>query len=151
MQAQDQDHDHAQGQALAATQADIQQGKVYRKALRDSALLVTALLMVGSVVGWWLTGMPGVWGAVIGAGIAVVFCGATIGSMLATVNSSPLTMGAVVFSVWIGKLLVLGAVMLVLRDRDFYHSGILVAVLFTAVVGSALLDFRAVQAGDQPS
>ena len=132
-------------------QAQNQAGSVYRKALRDSSILITGLLIVGALAGGWLAGMPGVWGAVIGAGIAVVFCGATIGSMLVTVNASPLTMGAVVLSVWVGKLLVLGAAMLALRGHDFFHAGLLVAVLSIAVLGSAALDFKAVQAGDRPS
>jgi len=97
-----------------------------------------------------VAGAPGVWGAVIGVGLALVFSGTTIVSMLVTAGKPATTMAAVVMGAWLGKVVVLIAALALLRGEDFYHRGVLAAVLVVGVVGSALLDLRAVRGGRVP-
>ena len=123
---------------------------VFRAALRGMLVLLAALTVLGVGIGYAVAGGPGVWGAVIGVGLALVFSGTTAVSMLRTSGSSPATMAAVVMGAWLGKFVVLIAVLVVLRGQDFYSRGVLAAVLIAGVLGSAVLDLRAVNAGRVP-
>lgn len=123
---------------------------VFRRALRDGAVLVGGVTVLGVGIGALVAGMPGVWGALIGAAIALVFSAATTLSMLRTSHASPGTMMAVVMGTWLGKLIVVIAVLAVLRGMDFYDRYVLAVVVAVAVIGSALLDYRAVARGHVP-
>jgi hypothetical protein len=123
---------------------------VFRTALRDMLVLLAVLTVLGVGLGALLAGTPGVWGAVIGVGLALLFSGTTVVSMLLTSRSRATTMAAVVMGAWLGKVVVLIAVLALLRGEDFYHRGVLAAVLLVGVLGSALLDLRAVRVGRVP-
>ncbi len=123
---------------------------VFRRALRDTVVLLGGLTVVGVGAGALLAGTPGVWGALIGVGLALVFSGTTVVAMLRTLHSSPATMAAVVMGTWLAKVVVVVVVLALLRDQDFYHRGVLAAVLALGVVGAAVLDFRAVNGGRVP-
>ncbi len=123
---------------------------VFRTALRDMLVLLAVLTVLGVGLGYLVAGTPGVWGAVIGVALALLFSGTTVVSMLLTARSRPTTMAGVVMGAWLGKVVVLIAVLAVLRGEDFYHRGVLAAVLFAGVLGSALLDLRAVRVGRVP-
>jgi hypothetical protein len=124
--------------------------RVLRTALRDTLLLLAGLAVVGVVVGALVSGTAGVWGALVGVALAAFFCGVTIWSMLRTVGASPATTAGVVMGAWVGKIVVLVVVLAVLRSQDFYDRWVLFAVLATGAIGSALLDYRAVQRGRVP-
>lgn len=124
--------------------------EVFRAALRAMLVLLAALTVLGVGIGFAVAGVPGVWGAAIGVGLALLFSGTTILSMLRTTGSTPTTLAAVVMGAWLGKVVVLIAVLAVIRDRDFYSRGVLAAVLLVGVVGSAVLDYRAVRVGRVP-
>jgi hypothetical protein len=123
---------------------------VFRTALRDMALFVGAVTVLGVGIGALVAGLPGVWGALIGAAIALLFSGATTVSMLRTADAAPGAMMGVVMGTWLGKVVVVIAVLAVLRGMDFYDRYVLAAVVAVAVVGSALLDYRAVSRGRVP-
>lgn len=124
--------------------------EVFRTALRGMLLLLAGLSVLGVPLGYAAAGMPGVWGALIGVGLALVFSGTTVVSMLSTSGSSATKMAAVVMGAWLGKVIVLIAVLAVLRGQDFYSRGVLAVALIVGVVGAALLDYRAVSAGRVP-
>ncbi len=123
---------------------------VFRTALRDMLVLLAALTVLGIGLGYLVAGLPGVWGALIGIGLALLFSGTTVASMLVTARAPATTMAAVVMGAWLAKVVVLIAVLVVIRDEDFYHRGVLAVVLFAGVIGSALLDLRAVRTGRVP-
>ena len=125
---------------------------VLRRALRDMLVLVGVLAVLGTVVGALVAPTPsqGIWGALIGVAIALVFSGTTVLSMLWTANSSVTTTGAVILGAWLVKMLVLVVTFAVLRGMDFYDRGVLVAVVLLGVLGSVYLDYRAVSRGRVP-
>ncbi|GAA1862093.1 hypothetical protein [Myceligenerans crystallogenes] len=123
---------------------------VLRTALRYSGLLVAALAVAGSIVGFLVAGLPGLWGALLGAALAAFFSGVTVWSVARTVGKDPTTTGAVVMGSWIGKMVVLVVVLVLLRGQDFYDRVVLFVVLLIGAVGSALLDYRAVRGGRLP-
>ncbi|WP_298459396.1 hypothetical protein [uncultured Cellulomonas sp.] len=123
---------------------------VFRTALRDMLVLLALLTVLGVGIGYAIAGTAGVWGALIGVGLALLFSGTTVVSMLVTSRAPATTMAAVVMGSWLAKVVVLIAVLALIRGEDFYHRGVLAAVLFAGVIGSALLDLRAVRVGRVP-
>ncbi|GIG41488.1 hypothetical protein [Cellulomonas phragmiteti] len=123
---------------------------VLHRALRDLLVLLAVLVVLGVVVGGLVAGVAGVWGALVGAALALLFSGTTIWSMLRTVRSGLGQMSALVMGAWLVKVVVLVVVLAVLRGMDFYHPGVLVVVLTLGVVGSAFADYRAVGASRTP-
>ena len=127
-----------------ATWHDTTAEEVFRTSLRLTLWLLGALLVLGVGIGWLVAGVEGVWGALIGVGLALVFSGTTVVAMLRTAHSSAQTMAIVVMGTWLAKLAVVVVVLAILRGQDFYSRGVLAVVLIVGVVGSAFLDYRAV-------
>ncbi|WP_066584575.1 hypothetical protein [Cellulomonas timonensis] len=123
---------------------------VFRAALRGMLVLLALVTVLGVGIGALVAGTPGVWGALIGVALVLVFSGTTVLSMLRTSGSSPATMAAVVMGAWLGKIVVVIVVLAILRDMDFYSRGVLAIVVAVGVIGSALLDYRAVANGRVP-
>lgn len=123
---------------------------VFRRALRDVLVLLGALIVLGVAIGALVSGLPGVWGALLGVGVALVFSATTVWVMLRTVDASPTTTAAVVMTSWLAKMVVLIAVLVVLRGMDFYDRWVFAGVLLVGVIGSAVLDYRAVSQGRIP-
>jgi len=122
----------------------------FRRALRDMFWLLGILLVVGVGVGALTAGIEGVWGALLGVALALVFSGTTVVSVLRTVNTTPAHTTAVIMGAWLGKIVVVFVALAVLARFDFYNRMVLGLVLFAGVLGSAVLDLRAVQRGRIP-
>lgn len=120
---------------------------VLRQALSDMLVLLGILAVVGVGVGYLVDGLAGVWGALLGVGIALIFSGTTVVSVLKTANSEPTMMMAVIMGAWLAKLVVVIVVLVILRQYDFYNPMMLFLVSVAGVIGSAVLDARAVQRG----
>jgi hypothetical protein len=136
-------------QAPGATSAQAVRA-VLRRALRGMLVLVLVVAVGGSAIGWALEGMPGVWGALIGAGVALVFSGTTVLSMLRTADASAATTGVVVLGAWLVKMVLLVVLLAVLDGMTFYDREVMVVVVLVAVLGSVHLDYRAVATGRVP-
>ena len=125
---------------------------VFRRSLRDMLVLVGIVTVLGVALGAVLVPVAskGIWGALIGAAIALLFSGTTVLTMLRTVDSSVTTTGIVVLGTWLAKMVVLIIVFAVLRDMDFYDRPVLAIVTIVGVLGSVALDYRAVVTGRVP-
>lgn len=117
--------------------------EMFRSLIRQLAILLAILLAGGAAVGWLVSGERGVWGALIGAGLAALFLLTTVGVMLAT-TGKPVhyASGGLVFG-WIAKMVVLFVVLFVLKGRDFYDPVVLFGVIVVAVLGSTGLEMNA--------
>jgi hypothetical protein len=116
---------------------------VFRRALRDSLILLAVLAVVGPVVGWLVSGSPGLWGAVVGVGLAAVFSLTTPLVMLRTVRSSLVTVTGVVMGTWLIKIVVVVAVLAAVRNADALDKQVLGFVLLAGVLGSLAADLKA--------
>lgn len=123
---------------------------IFQQALNAMLLLVAGLTVLGVVVGLIVAGSAGVWGALLGAGLTVVFSGTTVLTMLKTAGSTPQMMAGVVLGGWVAKMVVLVAALAVLGQFDFYNKYIFAAVLLVGVMASVGLDYRAVSRGRMP-
>ncbi|MCV2394088.1 hypothetical protein OEB99_07200 [Actinotalea sp. M2MS4P-6] len=123
---------------------------VLRRALRHLLWLLAGLTVVGSLVGWLTAGAAGVWGALIGVGIALVFSGTTVLSNLRTADASVAVTGAVILGAWLVKIVVVIAVLALLQDQTFYDRNMLALTLVVGVLGSVYLDYLAVTKSRMP-
>ncbi|MDM7855762.1 hypothetical protein [Cellulomonas alba] len=117
----------------------------FRLALRDMVVLLVVVLVLGVGVGALVAGAEGVWGALLGVAIALVFSGTTVVSVLRTADDPPARAVTVIMGLWLAKLVLVFVVLAVLSRFDFYSRPVLGVVLIVGVVGSAYLDLRAVQ------
>lgn len=123
---------------------------VLRRALRHLLWLLGAVTVLGVVAGWAISGSAGVWGALMGAGVALVFSGTTVVSHLRTADSPPAITGAVVMGAWLVKMVLLVALFIAIGDLTFYDRTVMVVVLVVGVLGSLYLDYLAVTSGRVP-
>ncbi|GAA4416659.1 hypothetical protein GCM10023169_11800 [Georgenia halophila] len=114
--------------------------QMYTTMLRRMGVLVAVLAVGGGVVGHLVAGSPGMWGALLGAGIAALFMLATVVTMLVTAEKSLTVVTGAAVGGWIVKMALVFVVLLLVSGRDFYSPGVFFAVLVVAVLGSLLIE-----------
>ncbi|HLS33990.1 MAG TPA: hypothetical protein VK039_10410 [Brevibacterium sp.] len=123
---------------------------VMRWTIIAGALIAVVIGTVASFVGALLTGLPGVWGALIGAVAAFVFFAITAVVMYFTAHSSPVTMAAGVMGGFLVKIIGFMGVGVALRGRDFYDPWTLFLTLAAAAIASLIADVVIVQRARLP-
>ncbi|AKE41644.1 hypothetical protein UL82_07410 [Corynebacterium kutscheri] len=104
------------------------------RALRIGArsLLVFTIL---SLMGWGaVSGLPGIWGVLIGAAIGGGFVLLTALSVLVAADTSAATTGIIVLGGWLIKIVVFIAILALIRDLTFYDNIAMFVTVVTALV-----------------
>ena len=122
---------------------------VLRRALVYGAGLSFAIVIIGSVIGALVAGLPGTLSALIGAGMGFVFLGLTAASILLAdrVTGSDLLSPAyfgIVIGAWMLKFIVFIALVFALRDATFVDPVVLFVTLVAAVISGLISDMVAV-------
>lgn len=102
-------------------------------AVKWGSAALLALAVVGSGLSFLLAGIPGVWGALIGAALGGLFILATAGSILVGAKTSATNLAMIVLGGWLLKLIFLVVALAVLRNYYFYNRVALFAVVCGAV------------------
>lgn len=123
---------------------------ILRQALRWAVALTVVIAVLGALVGWFVAGTPGIWGALMGAGLTLIFCGATIIAMMLTTNSGATAMAGIVVGSWFVKVLATLGLIIAVRNAEFYDKPVFVTTVIIAVIGTLALDMRAVSVGRMP-
>lgn len=118
--------------------------------LRTGAIAAAISLPVAAVIGYLVAGVPGVWGALIGMGLAVVFLAVTVLVGLATAHTDAAMLGFAVLGSWLAKIIVLIVVLALLRGKDFYAPGVLFVALLVGIAGTLLIEWRVVSTTKVP-
>lgn len=106
-----------------------------RRALRNSAVALTVIALISLALWGWQRDLPGVWGALLGVGIAGGFMLITVVITILTAQTTPATMMATVLGSWLAKIAVVLIIMLVIKDMTFYdHTAFAVTVLVSLAV-----------------
>ncbi|UNX53981.1 hypothetical protein MF406_13570 [Georgenia sp. TF02-10] len=113
---------------------------MYQVMLRRLAVLVAVLAVGGAGVGYLVAGLPGVWGALMAAGIATLFMLGTVVTMMVTADKPLPIASAAGVGGWLVKMLVLFGLLLAVRGADFYDRGTFFVVLVLAVLGSLAIE-----------
>jgi F0F1-type ATP synthase assembly protein I len=113
-------------------------------ALRFLFWLVGALAVVGGAVGFVVDGWSGVASALVGVGLALFFSGTTVISVQRTASHPPAQMAMVIMGAWVLKMLVMFVVLAVVSRQSWLQPVVLGLVATVGVIGSAVLDARAI-------
>jgi hypothetical protein len=114
--------------------------QVFAKALKLSALLVVSVAVICSIIGYLVVGVDGLWTALIGAAIALVFTSLTILSVL---FGARLPLGGfygLVLGGWLLKIVLFALLMAALQRMDFVHGPTLFFAIVLSVLGSLSID-----------
>ncbi len=114
--------------------------QVFAKALKLSALLVVSVAVICSIVGFLVVGIDGLWTALIGAAIALVFTSLTVLSVL---FGARLPLGGfygLVLGGWLLKIVLFAVLMAALQRMDFIHGPTLFFAIVLSVLGSLGID-----------
>lgn len=124
--------------------------EVFRTAVRDVLVLVAAVTVIGTVLGGVLVGPAGVWGGLVGGAIALLAAAATPVTMLRTAGAPLTTAMAAVVGGWLLKTVVVLIAVVVLRDSEALDHRVFFGVVAAGLLGSVLVDGRAVLRGRVP-
>jgi hypothetical protein len=114
--------------------------QVFAKALKLSALLVVSVAVICSIIGYLVVGVDGLWTALIGSAIALVFTSLTVLSVL---FGARLPLGGfygLVLGGWLLKIVVFAVLMAALQRMDFIHGPTLFFAIVLSVLGSLSID-----------
>ena len=114
--------------------------QVFAKALKLSALLVVSVAVICSIIGFLVVGVDGLWTALIGAAIALVFTSLTVLSVL---FGARLPLGGfygLVLGGWLLKIVLFAVLMAALQRMDFIHGPTLFFAIVLSVLGSLGID-----------
>ena len=113
---------------------------VFTKVLKLGSLLIASIAVLGSVIGFFAAGLPGLFGALAGAAIALIFVSLTAISVLV---GSKLSLGGfygVVLGGWILKLVLFVLAISVLKSIEGLNGVAVFATLVASVLGSLVVD-----------
>jgi len=127
-----------------AFRQDLEERRAYKKALTWIGLLIAALAVGGTAIGYGIAGLPGVWGALIGTALAGLAGASTIWSVSQTIGAPSTTIATSVFGTWLVKIVILIAALAFLRGRTFFNSHVLFTVLVLGVIGALVVESLAV-------
>ena len=113
-------------------------------ALRQIVIVTIAVVVIGVAVGALTAGLPGVWGALLGGVVGIVFCLTTVVTMLRSEGRSPQYLAALVLGGWLAKMLIIIVMLAVLQNMTFYNKYVLAATLVVIVLASLVTEVRAV-------
>lgn len=105
-----------------------------RKAVLLGAVGLAALTVVSVLVWGLVDGLPGVWGALLGAAIGGAFVLTTAVVVIATARTAPTTTAAVLLGTWLLKLVIVIGVVAALRPHDFYAPTAFAVTIIAAMV-----------------
>ena len=114
--------------------------QLFGRALRLTLLLAAAIAALGSLVGFFVYGLPGVFSALIGAGVAGLFGALTIfsirfGSKLGLNGFYALVLGG-----WLIKLVLFAILLALLQSADFISGPMFFFSVVASVLGGLAVD-----------
>ncbi|WP_336923294.1 hypothetical protein [Aquipuribacter sp. SD81] len=121
-----------------------------RRAVRLAALACAVAAVLTAVVAGLLVGLPGVWGALVGFAVAFGFLAVTalVGARVA--GGDPVVVAGWVLGSWLVKVVVVGAVLWLVRDLDFYDPVALFVGVVVGMVATLFAEYRALTSARIP-
>lgn len=125
------------------------------RALRYGTILTIGILIVGGLIGYLVSGVPGLVSALLGAGVTAVFMGLTGASFVVASRVTKLPEGiAVYYGIILGTFLIKFVIFLVLiislRSVTWLNPTIFGFTIIAAVLGTLVVDALAVARGRVP-
>ncbi len=113
---------------------------LFSRVLTLGTILISAIALIGSLIGFFAFGSRGVLSALIGAGMAAIFVSLTAGSVWIGSKLSLAGFFGVVLGGWLVKLLSFLVLVVLLRKNSDIVGGVIFFTLVAAVLGSLAVD-----------
>lgn len=120
---------------------------IFVQVLRYTAVLALVIAVVGGGVGYLVAGSDGLWSALLGTALAVVFAAITAASMLVAIRFELAAFFGIVMGAWLLKLVIFIALLLLVRDQPFVNDVVLFLSLVVSIVGTLAIDALVVVRG----
>lgn len=123
---------------------------IFTRVLKLGSALIAGIAVLGSAIGFGLTGLPGLFGALAGAVIALVFVSLTALSVLL---GSKLSLGgfyAVVLGGWLLKVVIFIGTISILKQVEGLNGVAIFATLVASILGSLAVDALVVTKAKMP-
>lgn len=120
---------------------------IFTRILKYTGLLALVIAVVGGGLGYVFAGTDGLWSALVGVGLAILFAAITAASMLVAIR---FTLGAffgIVMGAWLLKLVIFIVLLVVLRDQPFVNDVVLFLALVVSIIGTLAVDALVVVRG----
>ena len=120
---------------------------VMKRVLKFGTLLVLVIVVLGSLIGYFVAGLPGVLAALVGGLAALAFAGLTALSVLVGARLNLAGFLGAVLGGWLLKMLLFLVAFTVLNKAEWLTREARPIVFFTivtAVIGGLILDTRIV-------
>lgn len=113
---------------------------ILRRAVLLTAIVAVVIAVVGGVIGYLVVGTDGLWSALIGTGLAVVFAVITAFTLMAALNRPITLFFGIIMGSWLLKIVVFMALLALVTSLDFVHPVVLFLSVVAAVVGTLAVD-----------
>jgi hypothetical protein len=120
---------------------------IFTQILKYTGALALVIAVVGGGLGYVFAGTDGLWSALVGVGLAILFAAITAASMLVAIR---FTLGAffgIVMGAWLLKLVIFIVLLVVLRDQPFVNDVVLFLALVVSIIGTLAVDALVVVRG----
>ena len=118
------------------------------RALVYGAILTVAIAVIGSIIGYLVSGTNGLVSALIGAVLTALFMGVTAASILVASrvtknDASSVLFFGVILGFWLFKFIVFIVIIALLRTATFVDPIVMFISILVAVIGSLVVDVLA--------
>lgn len=113
---------------------------VLRRVLKYTAVLAVVIAVLGGAAGYLAAGADGLWSALIGTGMAVLFAGITAASIIVALRFSLTVFLGIVLGAWLVKAALFIVLLVVVRDLPIIDPLVLFLSLVAAIVGTLAID-----------
>ena len=120
---------------------------IFTQILKYTGVLALVIAVVGGGLGYFFAGTDGLWSALAGVGLAILFAAITAASMLVAIR---FTLGAffgIVMGAWLLKLVIFIVLLVLLRDQPFVDDVVLFLALVVSIIGTLAVDALVVVRG----
>lgn len=119
--------------------------------LKYGTILTLVIAGAGALIGGFVAGWPGVWGALLGAGMAGVFFALTALSVYISAEMSATAMAGLILGAFLVKMIALIAVTALLRGSELFDPVVLFVTLAVAAIASVVVDAVVIQRSRIPN
>lgn len=120
---------------------------VFVKILLYTGVLAVVIAVVGGGAGYLAAGTDGLWSALVGTGLAILFAALTALSMLVAIRFRLAGFFGIVMGLWLVKLVLFIGLLVLVRDQPFVDDVVLFLSLVVSIVGTLVIDALVVVRG----
>ncbi|MDY0892877.1 hypothetical protein [Frigoribacterium sp. CFBP9030] len=120
---------------------------IFVQVLRYTAVLALVIAVVGGGAGYLAAGTDGLYSALLGTALAVLFAGITAASMLVAIRFELAAFFGIVMGAWLLKLVIFIVLLVLVRDQPFVNDVVLFLSLVVSIIGTLAIDALVVVRG----